>query len=65
MKNELTRHLKENNLSYVEHFRRAMAYCFFSFVASVVFFIHALFPFLFETTGTDIITTLKKGETNE
>lgn len=47
-KSVLTKHLKEIELSYFEHLRRAWTVSFVSFV-------HGLFPFIWETKAKDII----------
>lgn len=53
-----TRHLNEQNLTYSEHFVRALKLSLRSGLASLIFFIHALFPFLFETYGSKNISSL-------
>lgn len=55
MVNKLTKHLKENNITYAGHFGRSLSFSFIAFCASVIFLVHAIFPFLFETTGSTII----------
>jgi hypothetical protein len=53
-----TRHLNEQNLTYSEHFIRAFKLSLRSGLASLVFFIHALFPFIFEIYGSVTISSI-------
>tara|TARA_E500000331_G_C17168130_1_gene674842 strand:- start:456 stop:653 length:198 start_codon:yes stop_codon:yes gene_type:complete len=53
--NRLTSHLKDSKLSYISHMKRASKISFFMCVGSIVCFIHGIFPFLFETTGTSFL----------
>jgi len=54
-KNRLTRHINENDMSYTSHMKRAMKISFFMILGGVACFIHAIFPFLFEKTGTAML----------
>ena len=56
----LTRHLKEVNLTYCQHVQQALAFCLGCAIGSVVLFVHAIFPFVFEKAGSQIITALYK-----
>ena len=48
-------HLSDNDISYFEHLKRSMKYSGKSIKASFFFFIHAIFPNVFETNGSDTI----------
>ena len=48
-------HLKENNISYIAHFRQAAGYSYLMFKAGICCTIHALIPDLFPTTASCII----------
>ncbi len=51
-------HLKKTNQSYIEHFCDSMNYCCISFRASFYFFIHSLWPDLYEFDGSKTINEL-------
>lgn len=53
-------HLKENRLTYCEHFHRAMSIWFTMIVASSKNFIHAFYPDVFTTSASDAIEYLQK-----
>jgi hypothetical protein len=48
-------HLREKRLSYCEHLTHAFYYSFASCKAAVFFFIHGLYPDVFETAGSDTL----------
>jgi hypothetical protein len=54
----ITEHLRSVNESYLQHFRHALSFAGTLLLASVVCFIHALIPFLFEKTGSLLINRL-------
>ncbi len=54
----LTRHLKSVDETYFEHFKQAMGFSLTLAVAAVVCLVHALLPFLFERTGSQLIGRL-------
>jgi len=54
----LTAHLDAVGETYLQHLRHALGFSRVMFVGSVVCLIHALFPFLFERTGSNYIRTL-------
>lgn len=56
--NKLTRHLKSVDESYVQHGRHALGFAVHMFVGSLACLLHALCPFLFQRTGSDIIRGL-------
>ena len=51
-------HLKIVKQSYCEHFKDAFTYSLLSFKASVYFFIHAIYPDIFETSGSNQISNI-------
>ena len=53
-----TRHLHSVDESYLEHARHALGFSAGLLVGGVVCLVHALLPFLFERTGSDIIRRL-------
>jgi hypothetical protein len=48
-------HLRKQRMSYCTHLQTAFGYSYYSAKAAITFFIHGLFPFVFETTGSNII----------
>ena len=54
----LTAHLDAVGETYFQHLRHALGFSRVMLVGSVVCLIHALFPFLFERTGSNYIRTL-------
>ena len=53
--NRLTHHLKESNLSYFSHMRRAFTLSLLLLCGTVASLVHAIIPFLFESTGTEMV----------
>jgi hypothetical protein len=53
-------HLREKRLSYCEHLTHAFYYSFASCKAAVFFFIHGLYPDVFETAGSDTLREVVK-----
>ena len=53
-----TRHLESVDETYFEHFGQAMGFSLTLAVAAVVCLVHALLPFLFERTGSQLIGRL-------
>lgn len=56
--NVFTRHLNEQNLTYSQHFLRAIKLSLRSGLACFIFFINGLFPFIFERYGSKTISSL-------
>lgn len=56
--NFLTRHLESVDETYLEHFGHALRFAVTLALAAVVCFVHALLPFLFERTGSQLIGRL-------
>ena len=52
------KHPKENNMTYFQHFQRAIKMSSKMFIGFIALFIHAFFPYFFEKTGTDTIKSL-------
>ena len=48
-------HLKDNDITYWKHFKRSMKFSLKSSSASFCFFIHAVYPDIFKTSGSTII----------
>jgi len=53
-------HLKHVKQSYLEHFQDSSTYCYISLKASFYFFIHALWPDMYECNGSETISELNK-----
>ena len=53
-----TRHLDSVDESYLQHARHAFGFAVGMFVGSLACLAHALLPFLFERTGSNIIRGL-------
>ena len=56
----ITRHLKENNISYFEHMARALKISILSLKISVAMIVHAILPFIFEKYASDTALILSK-----
>tara|TARA_R110000772_G_scaffold26315_2_gene67911 strand:- start:53 stop:328 length:276 start_codon:yes stop_codon:yes gene_type:complete len=56
--NLFTNHPASVNESYVEHMEMSGTFAFWLLVAGFCALVHAVFPFLFEKTGSRIITGL-------
>lgn len=54
------RHLKENKITYIQHFRRSLYYSAKSFQCSVMFLVHAILPWCFEYDGSRSIKKLNE-----
>ena len=48
------KHLNEENLSYFNHMKRAMRISFKLLFASILCFIHSIFPFIFTKSASKI-----------
>jgi len=51
-------HLRLVKQSYFEHFFDAISYSFMAFKASFCFFVHSIWPDLFEFDGSNLIARL-------
>ncbi len=56
----LTNHLKESNMTYFQHMRRATGISLSLAVAASACIIHGFFPFLFETNASETIKELSR-----
>ena len=54
------KHLKEKNLSYIEHFTQAVGYFLVIQKAAICVLLHAIFPDLFPTTASKTTKNLAK-----
>lgn len=52
-------HLRENNVGYFQHLIHAVILGVMSITAGVVFLIHAVFPFVFTQTGSNLIRKIQ------
>jgi hypothetical protein len=52
------RHLEDNHVSYLAHFQRALKYSIMCFLACFALLCHAVYPDVFENTGSNIISHL-------
>lgn len=58
-------HLKKVNMSWPSHAKRSLKISLYMCVGCILSFIHAIFPFLFYRSGTDIINYIKENLLNE
>ena len=58
--NIFTKHPSEVGESYLEHGFSAMRYAFTFLLLFVIAFIHAIFPFLFEKTASNVVSEMTK-----
>lgn len=54
MKNIFTKHPNSLGETYWEHWRKAVKFSYKMKLAALACFVHAWFPFLFETAATDL-----------
>lgn len=55
---KLNSHLNSVNEGYFQHMRHALSFTFEMLVGAVCCFIHAIFPFLCEKSGSQIVNKL-------
>jgi hypothetical protein len=53
-------HLKENNMTYIEHLTFALFYGLCCLLAGVYLIVHSILPCFFPTAGSDLVTKLSK-----
>jgi hypothetical protein len=58
--NKWIQHLKENNMSYLQHFMFAFFYGICCLLAGFYLIIHSVFPCFFPTAGSNLVTRLNK-----
>ena len=51
-------HLQNNNMTYFQHFRRAVGISILMLIGGTLCLIHAFLPFLFVSSASDIIRKL-------
>lgn len=51
-------HLNRVNESYFQHMRHALSFTLGMFAGALCCLVHAIFPFLFENTGSQIVQRL-------
>jgi hypothetical protein len=51
-------HLQQEQMSYCEHMHRAFSMSARMVVGAAALLVHGIFPFVFETTGSETITDL-------
>lgn len=66
--NKWTQHLKENDMSYVEHLIFASYYSLVCMVSAFCFLLHAILPCFLQKTGSNLVKklnhTFNKNEPN-
>lgn len=60
MQNPFTQHPHSVNESYFQHFICASGFGIWCIIAGVAVIIHAIFPFVFEHTASNIVVKLNK-----
>jgi hypothetical protein len=58
--NAFNDHPQRNNQSYFAHLCQAMVFSLLSLIASFTFLVHAIFPFVFQTEGGDVIQNIAR-----
>jgi hypothetical protein len=53
-------HLKENNMSYLQHFMFAFFYGICCLLAGFYLIVHSLLPCFFPTAGGDLVSKLRR-----
>jgi len=61
MPNPFTEHPRSVGESYIQHMLSALRVWFWLAISATVVFIHAFLPFLFPTTGSEILKRLLAG----
>jgi len=56
--NKIRQHLKENNMSYYQHFKFAIFHGLVCILAGLCLVIHAVLPCIFQTAGSDLVQSL-------
>lgn len=52
------KHPNSQNMTYLQHFKRSLRLSLKMCIGFICLFIHSIFPFLFESKGSDIINEL-------
>jgi hypothetical protein len=53
-------HLKENNMTYIEHLIFALYYGILCLYAGFTLVIHSILPCFYKTTGSDLVTKMSR-----
>ena len=54
------KHPNKANISYFSHMLVSLKFSIMLFIASIKAFLHALFPFMFETSTSDVVAKINK-----
>lgn len=54
------KHLKENNIGYFRHMKRAFYFSYNLILAGILCFIHGIYPDIFTYTASNIIKKLER-----
>lgn len=54
------KHLKENNMTYIEHLIFALYHGMLCLYAGLTLILHAILPCFFQTTGSDLVTKMSR-----
>ena len=60
MLNLFTKHPKSLGLTYWEHMKGSLGYSYSLFSGSIKASIHAVFPFFYETSTTDVVKKIQE-----
>ena len=60
LKKRWTEHLDENKMNYIEHLIFALYHGVLCCLAGCLLMIHSLLPCFFQTTGSDLIESMRK-----
>ncbi len=60
LKKKWINHLKENNMTYIEHMIFALFYGCSCLLASFYLIVHSVLPCFFPTAGSDLVEKLSK-----
>ncbi len=55
----LDQHLRENNVGYFKHLIHAVVLSAMAVTAGIIFLIHAILPFVFTQTGSNLIRKIQ------
>lgn len=53
-------HPNKSDMSYFRHMLLSLKFSIMLFIASIKAFLHALFPFMFETSTSDVVAKINK-----
>jgi hypothetical protein len=60
LKKKWINHLKENNMTYIEHMIFALFHGMLCVLAGIYLIIHSILPILFTTAGSNLVIKLSK-----